>query len=153
MPGLAFRFRAFISAIGWSMESLMRATIFLSLEACELVPGPSCSPSAAVRNGERSDLVVHYEELREEGNGSHALGWIKDEEKTFPVLLYFVSNDRPRMPCMLKDHRHTFCHSYSPAERVVHSLSASLTRREVVRDPSHHLLGSAVYPEVKRTAV
>jgi len=112
MPGLAFRFLAFISAIGWNMVSFMRATSFLSRE---LAPGPSCSPSAAVRNGDRSDLVVRHEELPEEGNGSHALGWIKDEEKTLPVLLYFVSNHRPRVPRVLEDHRHTFCHVYSPA--------------------------------------
>jgi hypothetical protein len=92
----------------------MRVTSFLSLEACEPVPRPSCSPSTAVRNDDRSDLVVHHEELGEEGNGSHALGWIKEEEITLPVPPHFVSNHRPRVPRVLEDHRHTFCHGYSP---------------------------------------
>lgn len=61
MPGLTFRFRAFIPVIVWSMVPLMRSTSFLSLVARELVLSPSCGPSAAVRNEGRSGLAVDYE--------------------------------------------------------------------------------------------
>ena len=91
-PGLAFRFRAFISLIGWNIVSLIRAT---SLEAFEVVPRTSCCPSAAARNGGRSDLAVNREELYGGGNLSYKLGWIKDEEITLPVPLNFVSNHHP----------------------------------------------------------
>ena len=58
MLGLAFRFRAFISFIGRNMVSFMRLTSFLSLGVGELVPTPCCCPSAAVRNDERSCLII-----------------------------------------------------------------------------------------------
>ena len=152
MPGLAFRFRAFISVIGWSTLSLILATNF-SPEARKLVPRPSCSPSAAARNEDWSGLVVGHDKLCEEGGGSSPPGWIKDKEITLPILLNFVSNHRPRMSHMLEDHRHILCDSHRPTQRIVYGPSASLVRRKVVRNPSHHLLGSGVCPAVRRTAV
>ena len=62
-PGLAFRFRAFISVMGRSTLSLIRAPSFLLLEARKLVPGPSCSSSAAVRNEDWGDLVDDHDKL------------------------------------------------------------------------------------------
>jgi hypothetical protein len=59
IPGLAFRFRAFISLIGRNMVSLIRSMSFLSLGICELVPTPPCGPSVAVRNGGRSRLIIN----------------------------------------------------------------------------------------------
>lgn len=65
--GLSFRFRALISLIGWNMVSFMRSMSFLSLEACDLVSTPPCSPGAAVRDGKRSCLISNSEGLGEEG--------------------------------------------------------------------------------------
>jgi hypothetical protein len=138
------------------MVSLMRVASLLSLGACEFVPRPSCVPRAAVRNGDRSDLVVEHGKPREEVDGRggpHTPSWIKDKEIALPVFLNFVSDHRPRVSCVLEDHRHRFCDSYRPAQRILYCLNASPTRRKVVRDPSHHLLSSTVCPDVKRTAV
>ena len=61
--GFAFRFRAFISVIGWSMVSFIRATNLLSFEACRAVLGVPCNSTTAVRKDGRSDLVVDRERL------------------------------------------------------------------------------------------
>ena len=61
--GFTFRFRAFISVIGWSMVSLIRATNLLSFEVCRVVPGAPCSSSTAVRKDGRNDLAVDHEGL------------------------------------------------------------------------------------------
>jgi len=143
-PGLAFRFRAFISVIWLSMLSLIRAPSVLSLEARKLVPGPSCSPSAAVRTEDWTDLVVGHDKLCEEVDGSCIPGWIKDKEATLPVFLDFVSDHRPGMSRVLEDHWHRFCDSHCPTQYTVYGPSASLVRRKVVRDPSHHLLSSGI---------
>lgn len=151
-PGLAFRFRAFISVTGWNTASLMRSASFLPLEACGPVPRPSCTPSAAVRNQEWGGLAVGRYRLQEKTNGGnepHALRWIKDEDITLPVLLNFVSNHRPRVSRVLEDHRHKFCRSHRPTQRIVYGPGASLTRGKVVRDPPHCLLSSGVFPVVR----
>ena len=114
IPGLPFRFLAFISLIGWNMVSFRRSMSFLSLGACELAPTSSCGPSAEARNRELSCLTINCKELCvcEEGYGTYVLGWIKDEEITLPVLLNFVSDHSPGVPCVLEHHRHTFRRGY-----------------------------------------
>lgn len=133
--------------------SLILAANFLSPEARKVVPGQSGSPSAAVRNEDWSDLVVDHRILCEERGESSALGRIKDEEIALSVFLDFVSDHRPRVSNMLEDHRHRLCDSHRPAQRIMYGPSASLVRRKVVRNPSHHLLSSGVCLAVRGTAM
>lgn len=47
-------------------------------------------------------------------DGSYELGRVKDQETALPVPLDFVSDHRPRVSCVLEDHRHALCNGYRP---------------------------------------